>query len=206
MRNAFPCSCAAGRRQPKENLLPRQASGKYAGTGWSQAGADCHPRLPARMFDAGHADDDLRAETGSCSRRCVGDSQRGVLPLGAELPPPIKNPLAMHRLTLRFADARLEKEICAKFTQSTFPMSMFVVGFLLAQHIAITVWRPIRAPCISPLHAARFTTQTTSSVSSWQWLPLGQSTSPSASCSLPCGGLFIIMIHPVHMRATNGCG
>lgn len=55
---------------------------------------------------------------------------------------PLAQKLEFHGLTLRFADASIEREICAKFTQSTFLMNMCVVSFLLAQHIIISIWRP----------------------------------------------------------------
>lgn len=68
------------------------------------------------------------------------DSQQECLPQVA--PPPTANQLAIHWLTLRFADARIERKICAQLTQSSYLMNMCVFGLEIAQHIAISTWRP----------------------------------------------------------------
>jgi len=52
------------------------------------------------------------------------------------------NMLAMDRLTLRFSSATVEQEICKHITRSTYAMNMWIVGFLLLQHIVISIFRP----------------------------------------------------------------
>ena len=75
----------------------------------------------------------------SSSKICVEDS----LPL-MEVPP-TANPLALHKVTLRFEDREVEREVCSKYTQSTYVMNMSVLGFLFVQHIVISIWKPARA-------------------------------------------------------------
>jgi hypothetical protein len=69
------------------------------------------------------------------------------------------NMLAMDRLTLRFSSATVEQEICKHITRSTYAMNMWIVGFLLLQHIVISIFRPARKAACSALHKrlVRFT-------------------------------------------------
>eukprot|EP00966_Prymnesium_polylepis_P288797 6670476-Prymnesium_polylepis.2 len=59
------------------------------------------------------------------------------------------NPLAINWLTQRFADPRIEQEICAKHTQPAYTMNLYVIGFVLVQHALISIYRPARALALS---------------------------------------------------------